>query len=681
MSIDGSLTFRSGAGMQGVNVVARPLDANGNPLYQYTVSAVSGRYFNGKHGNPVSGWTDSNGELLTRWGSADPALEGYFDLRFMPLPPGVSTANYEITFEAINPLYMLENSVGPYTDGSPAPSGTLPALSVPGMAPGVSQTLTVDILDSAVDGGLNAIASEASPRMLSPSGQWCGRLGQVGQTDWLVFPVRGGHTFTVVTQALDEIGAATKSKALPAVGVWSAIDPVGSAPRVWGPALNGDATGETYLEILSPSDDLVRLGIADMRGDGRPDYAYIGWVLYADTVAPARLPISGGPMVIHGMGFHPSDTVLVGGHAAVVTSISPNEITAIAPAAATGETGSVDVEVDDLPIYSAATIIGGGISYDAGTGDSLGLVTAPTNIVPIAVPIPFTVSTMAANLGPAGGVSVTYTVTSGSAALGCGQSTCIVTSSGDGIATMAVSAVDSAPTVVTASLTNGANLQAHFTGGAAPTLNALTPAVFVAAGSTVNWAAEALVLNNGSPMSGQSVAWQAVGGISTSGSGPATSNGNGIATTILAVGPLAEGQQTVSAACVNGTSQCANFTANGARPAYAYVEAVSGTVQNLSISGTPNEVVLRLRDMNGNPMAGGTVTFYQALYAWAPPCPPHGRCAASELLASQTSIATSDIDGTVIFTPASLPGEPIHLVGLAATGSTSTVKVDIEEHP
>ena len=217
VSIDGSLTFRSGAGMQVVNVVARPLDANGNPLYQYTVSAVSGRYFNGEHGNSVSGWTDSNGDLLARWGSGDPGLQGYFDLRFMPLPPGVSAANYEITFEAINPLYMLEDSVGPYGDGSPSPSGTMPALPVPGMASGASQTLTVNILDSAVDSGDDAIASEASPRMLSPSGQWCGRLGQVGQADWFVFPVRAGRTFTVVTQALDEIGATTKSKALPAV--------------------------------------------------------------------------------------------------------------------------------------------------------------------------------------------------------------------------------------------------------------------------------------------------------------------------------------------------------------------------------------------------------------------------------------------------------------------------------
>ena len=42
VSIQGTITFHTGYGMQGVNVVARPLDANGNPLYQYTVTFVSG---------------------------------------------------------------------------------------------------------------------------------------------------------------------------------------------------------------------------------------------------------------------------------------------------------------------------------------------------------------------------------------------------------------------------------------------------------------------------------------------------------------------------------------------------------------------------------------------------------------------------------------------------------------
>ena len=89
------------------------------------------------------------------------------------------------------------------------------------------------------------------------------------------------------------------------------------------------------------------------------------------------------------MGFRLADTVMVGGRQAVVTSISPNEITAIAPAAAAGVTGSVDVEVDDLPIFYAAAVISGGVSYDSGTGDALTLLTAPSNTVPIGVPMPF----------------------------------------------------------------------------------------------------------------------------------------------------------------------------------------------------------------------------------------------------------------------------------------------------
>ena len=125
--------------------------------------------------------------------------------------------------------------------------------------------------------------------------------------------------------------------------------------------------------MATNGDDIVRIGIADLRGDGRPDYAYNGWVLYADTVSPARLPASGGPITIQGMGFRLADTVLVGGQAALVTSISPNQITAIAPPAASGVTGSVDVEVDDQPAFYAAAVIPGGVSYDSGNGDALTL--------------------------------------------------------------------------------------------------------------------------------------------------------------------------------------------------------------------------------------------------------------------------------------------------------------------
>jgi hypothetical protein len=123
------------------------------------------------------------------------------------------------------------------------------------------------------------------------------------------------------------------------------------------------------------------------------------------------------------------------------------------------------------------------------------------------------------------------------------------------------------------------------------------------------------------------------------------------------------------------------FTAAGAAVETAAVEAVSGAQQSLPHTGTPDLIVLRVRDAAGNPMAGATVTLSQAVYAWAPPCPPHGRCAQSELLASQTVSATSGIDGTVSFAPASVAGLATNTVGVAAVGNISTVGIAIERRP
>ena len=148
--------------MQGVNVVARPLDANGNPLVQYTVTAVTGANFSGNHGNPVTGYNDTNGNPLAMWGSNDPSLQGSFDLSGIPLPPGSSTASYQVTFEAIDPLYILENSVGPYAQGQVSPSGTLNSVTLSNLSPGSTQTLTVTAADSPVAGFTDAIGSKHS---------------------------------------------------------------------------------------------------------------------------------------------------------------------------------------------------------------------------------------------------------------------------------------------------------------------------------------------------------------------------------------------------------------------------------------------------------------------------------------------------------------------------------------
>jgi hypothetical protein len=682
ISIRGTISFETGYGMQGVNVVARPLDASGNPLDQYAVTAVSGGLFSGNHGNPITGYDDASGAPLSMWGSSDASLQGAFDLSGLPLPPGITAADYEITFEAVDPLDILENYVGPYALGQVEPSGTLGAVTLRALAAGSSQTVNVTASRSAVAGYSDAIGSEAQPGPISASGFWCGRLSQAGQTDWFTFPVRGNRLFTIVTQAIDESGSPSNAKAMPALGVWDAFDPVGANAVGAAPALNGLATGETWLRVATRGDDIVRLGIADQRGDGRPDYAYNGWILYADTVSPQRLPASGGPIVIRGMGFRIGDTVLVGGQPALVTSISPNEITAIAPAAAAGITGSVDVEVDDGPLLYAAAILPGGISYDSGTGDALTLNTAPMNTVPIGEPLPFTVTALGPDLSPAAGVRITYTVTAGTATLGCGLAACTVAASGDGRATMNVTATNSTSSIVTASLANGSSLQAHFAGGTPPALAALTPQLSVAAGATVTWTVQAIVLSNGVPVANQSVAWQTqVSGIAAQGSAAALTNAAGIATQTLTVGPLTKGQTVSINACLNGTSQCVAFAAFGARSEYAALRAVSGVGQSLSSTATPAQVVLRVLDIAGDPMAGATVALYQALYAWTPPCQQHSLCVAGTLLATQSGTATSAIDGTVVFAPATLPGVATRLQGLAASGNTASASISIEQHP
>jgi hypothetical protein len=370
----------------------------------------------------------------------------------------------------------------------------------------------------------------------------------------------------------------------------------------------------------------------------------------------------------------------VNGVRAQVTSVSPNEITAIAPPSS-GVTGSVDVEVDDLPVYYAAAILYGGVSYDAGTGDSLTLVTAPAGTVSVGVPIPFTVAALGSKLTPAGGATVVYTVASGTAVLGCGKNTCSVSAAGDGTATINVTATDGSPSVVNASLTNGASLQAHFTGGTPPALAALNPSLSIAAGAAVDWTVQALVLSNGVPAGGQAVAWQAGKGIQPADSSAAITASTGVASKALHVGPLDKGQAASATACLNGTNQCVSFTALGARPEFAWIESISGTNQSLGLMATPAQVTLRVRDMNGNPMAGGIVTLSQTVYAWSSPCSPHGRCAQPQLILNQTATSISGLDGMVTFTPASIPGVATNVVGIAATGNTSTLAVAVEQHP
>ncbi len=690
ISIQGTISFRTGQGMQGVNVVARPLiPGTDNPDMRYPAATVSGQLFIGNAGNSITGLVNSSGQPLNQFGTATATLEGWYDLSGIPLPPGATLANYQLTFEPINPLYTGAESVGPYSLGQVTPSGTMPVVVLRGLTPGSTTIQNEVIAASAGDANSGGDGLESAPVVVPVTGEWLARLSGYGHQSWLRWHMLSGRQVTVEAQPLDERGLETAEKARIVAGVWNGDDPLGTAPDVGTPQpFNAIPTGLSTLSFESGNDGDVRITLADQRGDGRPDYLYRGRILYADTVTPLRIALGGGPIVIDGMGFRPGNSVTVGGAAAQVTSITPTEITAIAPASAGNVTGSVDVTVTDSETQGWTTIEGSsptGLSYSPASSDGIRIVTAPINAVHIGVPLPFTVQTLATGgTTPAAGVIVTYTVTEGKALLGCGQNACTATTGGDGLATITVTPEATVLTVVTASMANGARVTTEFIGAAPPAITAVSGTLYLAVGTVFDWTPQTIVLSKGVPYPGQTVTWSAGSGTAVV-STTTISNSNGMAWTQVTAGPLPAASATTVNAClaggVPGGNGCTTLNVASVDPSAAGLIAISGTTQILAVGDPLASVVLQVVDSAGHAMAGARVTLYETLRQWTPPCPAQGSCPAAPVLATQTVQATSDSGGLVTLNPLTDGTVATRLDVLAVTGNTATVAISIDRHP
>lgn len=125
--IHGTVYFMDSAGqatqpMQGVNVVARWIDpATGIASGTYAAASVSGFLFTGNAGNPVTGSTDANGDPYDEFGSNDPTLEGFFDLAGLQIPNGGSSAQFQLSVEAVDPIWSA--GMQPYGNWQVLPSG------------------------------------------------------------------------------------------------------------------------------------------------------------------------------------------------------------------------------------------------------------------------------------------------------------------------------------------------------------------------------------------------------------------------------------------------------------------------------------------------------------------------------------------------------------------------------
>src|SRR5207248_8473783 len=134
----------------------------------------------------------------------------------------------------------------------------------------------------------------SAPATLPASGIWTGSLSPYGKAVFYRMTARADRTMTFKVTATNSLDGPTEDKAQPVIGVWQDADPEGSVARVASVYFNGADTGTTVLhaQFLLPGE--FKLGVADYRGDGRPDFRYRARLFYADTVSPVRASITGG---------------------------------------------------------------------------------------------------------------------------------------------------------------------------------------------------------------------------------------------------------------------------------------------------------------------------------------------------------------------------------------------------
>jgi len=647
--------------MQGVNVVARWINPQtGQPSRRYAASSVSGFRFTGNAGNPITGLDDSAGNPFQDWGSQSQTVEGFFDLAGLQIPNGGS-AQYQVTVEAVDPHWSP--GLGPYSPGPVSPSG-------------VAQTITLtvtagsDVQQNFLMTGSaqplpQAASSWSSPANLPPGGDWISSLGAYDDRAYFLLPAQANRTFSVAVTALDESGSATELKSQPVIGVWGASDPQGTAPGALTPSpFNQLTAGMTRLDAQVLSSGNLIVGIADLRGDGRSDYHYHAQVLYADTVSPARIGVSGGAIKIQGTGFAPGFASTIGNMAASQLAVSAGQMILSAPASTDGPQ---DITITD-PVSGASTTMTGALTYGAAATDNIVLLYGLNPNTPVGTQAtnPVSVRVLAADgVTPVSGATIGWSANNGLQLSACGgASSCTVTSDQNGDAATWLTPGAPGLATLTATLAPGVYSPAK---SVITSLNATesssdigvsTPYLWISQGASLGVPLTARVLSNGIPQNGTQVNFTIVNGTATLSSPSAPTNSAGYATVTLTVTQFSALVQ-VSACVAPSNVPCAVVYANPVPLAQQNLQPISGGGQ-VSTGPAFQPIVVRVTDSASPPnsVVGAPVAFLTTVLRPGGTVPANGSGETNSgnpampviLTVSQIS-AVSDVHGLAGITP------------------------------
>jgi hypothetical protein len=619
--IHGTVWFTNAAGqptqpMQGVNVVARWIDpSTGQPSRQYAASSVSGAFFTGNTGNPITGFYDPLGNLFSNWGSSTASMEGFFDISGLQIPNGQTTAQYELTVESLDPLWSM--GVQPYGPFQVALSGQS-ALTA------VNVTFGADVeQDILMAGSAQPVAPWAAsqtwtvPAALPAAADWMESLNGYGNDSYFSFSAQANRTLSVAVTALDESGNPSAVKAQPVIGMWAASDPEGTAPGAFTPsALNTPMLGLTRLDaqILSPTQFLV--GIADMRGDGRPDYHYHAHVLYGDSVVPSRIGASGGAITVQGMGFAPGQIVSIGSANVAPLAINAGQIILEAPPQ---PDGTQNITITD-PVTGSSSVMTGVLTLGASATDNIVLLRGLNPPTPVGTQAvnPVTVQVVAADgITPVAGATIAWSSTNSAALSACGGAfSCSVSTDEVGSAsTFVVPDAAGVATIAAAlaplSYSSSKSVSATVLGTlAASQIGVATPYLYIAQGASLTIPLTARVLSNGVPQSAATVNFNMTTGSGSLSATSATTSSSGYATVNLTLSQFAATVQ-VNACVAPSNAPCTPTYANPVPLAQQNLQPVAGENQIVALGQAFQPIIVRVTDSSSppNPVLGASVAF------------------------------------------------------------------------
>jgi hypothetical protein len=671
-------------GMQGVNVVARWIDpSTGLPSRARAATSVSGFLVTGNAGNAISGLNDGTGQPFTNFGSADAALEGFFDLAGLQIPNGAKSAQYQLSVEALDPVWS--EGVGPYERLQVQPSGTFQPVIVAVTLGGDTQQDLIMQSSAIEKENWFGPTSFASPAGLPIGGDWTASLSTYGEADYFWFNAQGNRTLSVILTALDEFGVTTQNKIQPVAGMWALSDPpISPAPAETPSAFNTSVFGETRLDATLLQSTAFRVGIADYRGDGRPDYRYHARVFYGDNIFPGRASVAGNtPIAIQGLGFLANTAVGIAAANPSLVAISAKELLIHAPPMADG---IQDVVLTDASTGASSTMIGV-LTYGAGPADTLSLLSSPNPAIPVGGHLvnPIRVQVHASDeRTPVPGASVFFTASPSVAFSACGGGpSCTVLTDQSGQAATGLTVLTNGGTTITAQLApasyaNPQQVQTTIVGRSTALDISLSPAfAFVAQGATLNLPITARILSNGAAVSGKAVNYSVMKGSGTFSSATVLTDVNGYATSNLQVVTVA-GDVEVSACVAPVNSPCQIWNATAVPVGALQLQPVSGNIQVLGVGAGFAPVTVRVTDQATppDPVLGASV-FFQSVVGRSPDGQPILWIAQSGIsqptipvILAQSEVALiSDVNGLASVQPTAggIQG-PVVVLGAASAG-------------